>query len=87
MCRFNSNLIICSITIFKTQIIIFAIDIDIRKNKLKKIRILFVKLEKKAFQPTISLIHAQMIRVISSPSNSTTGLATLIRFCGAAAEA
>jgi hypothetical protein len=27
-----------------------------------------------------------MIRVISSPSNSTTGLATLIRFCGVADE-
>lgn len=28
---------------------------------------------------TISLIHAHIIRVISSPSNSTTGFVTLIR--------
>ena len=30
---------------------------------------------------TFSLIHAQMIRVISSPSRSITGLATLMRCC------
>lgn len=92
MSSFNGYLIIRFVSIFQTQIVIFAIDIDVRKDQLKeKVTVVYlffsqVTLISMNKTQTISLIHAQMIRVISSPSNSTTGFATLIRFCGGVVE-
>ena len=56
------------------------------ERRAGKINIRFQFQKKNICHGTMSLIHAQIIRVISSPSNSTTGLATLIRFCGGADE-
>lgn len=60
------------ITGLHTQIVVFEVDIDVGQDEL------CVNAARPG-RPTSSRIFFQMIRVISSPSSSTTGFLTLIR--------
>ena len=66
----NGHLIVSLVSVLNAEIVVLNIEIKIWVNVLFSV--------KQRFMLTFSLIHFQMILVISSPSSSTTGLATLI---------
>jgi hypothetical protein len=66
----NGDLVVGSVTVLDGEIVVLEIDIDVGQNVLE-LRVRLCGLI------TFSLIHYQMTFVISSPSTSTTELATL----------
>jgi len=74
----DGDLVVSGVTGSDTQIVVLGLEVNVWMNVLQKDQLLALSLSQKSKfkQLTLSLIHFQMTRVISSPSMSTTGLAT-----------